>query len=673
MKFLTITLLFTLWVSQITFAQDYRFGKVSKEEISQKSHPADPAANAAILYRELRTNFEYSQEDGWYTMTEVFERIKIYNNEGFDWATKKVQLYQGSGSRKEIISGLKGYTYNLTSDGKIDEVKLRNDGIFDEKASKYLEVTKFTMPSITEGSVIEYRYRIKSPFVQNIDAYRFQETIPVDHAYLRFAAPEYLNYKTHQKGWLPFKINKNGIDRTMSYKYTESAGTSGNVVDRTRTSDVTFREDISEVTISNAPALKEEKYVGNIDNYATSLKFELSYTKFPGDSYNTYTATWEDVSKTVFESSSFGDELTRTNYFEEDIDNLLQGVSNESEKMMRIFEFVKTKMTWNSVNGMFSEEGVKSAYKKGEGNVGDINLMLAAMLRYAGLNANPVLVSTKSHGIPIYPTINGFNYVIASVIEGGSIIHLLDATNKLNEINILESKLLNWQGRIIAADGNSTWVPLSPKDHAVANTMINASFTDDLSIKGTSKNRFTGHYSMEYRTNYINSSSDDVRKKIEKDMGETEVVEVQFDNLDKLYEPVELSYNFESFDVVENISDKLYFSPMLFMATKENPFKLEQRMYPIDYGYPAKNRLLIAIEVPEGYTVESLPENVQFGLEDNMASFRYSASNTADKIQLSVEFAINEPFLSADSYSGIKQFYELMIAKENEKIVLTKI
>lgn len=674
MKSLTITLLFVLSLVQTSFSQDFRFGKVSTEELSQKSHPLDPSANAAVLYREHRTNFEYSQEDGFYVMTEVFERIKIYNKEGFDWATKKVNLYQGGGSSKEIISGLKGYTYNLTSDGKIDEVKLRNDGIFDEEVSKYLEVTKFTMPSITEGSVIEYRYKVKSPFTQNIDEYRFQETIPVDRTYLRFATPEYLNYKTHQKGWLPIKIEKNGIDRTMNFRYTEAAITSNSsAVDRTRSTDITFREDIYEVTIVNAPALKEEKYVGNIDNYAASLKFELSYTKFPGSPFQTFTATWEDVSKTVFESSSFGDELKRTNYFEEDIDNLLKGVSNENEKMMRVFEFVKTKMTWNSINGIFSDEGVKSAYKNGGGNVGDINLMLTAMLRYAGLNANPVLVSTKAHGIPVYPTINGFNYVIASVFEGGTNIYLLDATNKQNEINILESKLLNWQGRIVSKDGNSTWVSLSPKDHAIANTMVNASFTDDHTVKGTSQNRFTGHYSKEYRNKYTNTNSDDTRKNIEKDFGETEVADINFENLNKLYEPVNLSYNFESFDLVENINDKLYFSPMLYMATKENPFKLDKRMYPIDYGYPVKNRLLIAIEIPEGYQVESLPESVQFSLEQNMGSFRYSSSSSGNKLQLSVEFAINQPFMSADSYAGLKKFYELMIEKENEKVVLSKI
>jgi hypothetical protein len=65
-------------------------------------------------------------------------------------------------------------------------------------------------------------------------------------------------------------------------------------------------------------------------------------------------------------------------------------------------------------------EGVKKAYKDKTGNVAEINLMLTAMLRYAGLNANPVLVSTRSNGIAIFPNRTAFNYVIAAVENGSS-------------------------------------------------------------------------------------------------------------------------------------------------------------------------------------------------------------------------------------------------------------
>ena len=85
----------------------------------------------------------------------------------------------------------------------------------------------------------------------------------------------------------------------------------------------------------------------------------------------------------------------------------------------------------NSINFTANGVAVETKYeiydaygnivKKGVGNSGDINLNLINMLNYAGLIANPILVSTKSHGIPLFPTLEGFNYVIAGVELNGSL------------------------------------------------------------------------------------------------------------------------------------------------------------------------------------------------------------------------------------------------------------
>src|SRR5690606_9221422 len=156
----------------VSVAQNYKFGKVSEEEILQKQHPEDPTAAAAILYRETSTEFQYDQDSGWYLVMDYFERVKIYKKEGFEWATKEIDLYQSGSASKDEISGLKAYTYNLGANNKIEEIKLRNENIFEEKTSKYLHKTKFTMPDIREGSVIEYKYTIKSPYISNIDEFR---------------------------------------------------------------------------------------------------------------------------------------------------------------------------------------------------------------------------------------------------------------------------------------------------------------------------------------------------------------------------------------------------------------------------------------------------------------------------------------------------------------------
>ncbi len=671
MKTNILTAITVLCFLNVSIAQNYKFGKVSKEELVQKEHPQEPTADAAILYREIKTEFHYSQDAGWYMVTDYFERIKIYTKEGFGWANATINLYKGNGEDK--LLGLKGYTYYAGADGKVEEVKLKNEGVFEEETSKYLTQTKITMPDVREGCIIEYKYTINSPFISNIDEFKFQENIPVDNVQVRFASPEYFVFKTHQRGWVPYNVNSDSRERSMTYNYKgkNSPGMYGEGIPHMETRDLKFKENIYSIELGNVPAIKEEAYAGNIKNFTTALKFELSYVDFPGVPAQTFSTTWEDVSKAIYRVDSFGNELERSNYFEDDLNSLINGVSNPEEKVNRIFSYVVNKMTWNKFTGYYTNEGVKEAYKKGSGNVADINLILVAMLRKANLNADPVLVSTKDHGMPLFPTRNGFNYVIAGVELPQGVI-LLDATNKDAEMGILKSSIMNWQGRMIKKDGSSGWVSLTPQTPAVKSAMVTAEIKPDLSVTGKAQNRFTGNYAFKYRTEFKSLNEDAQRKEIEKNSNQVELSALHFENLDTTGKPVSLEYDFESMDAIEDVAGKLYFSPMVFMATKESPFKPETRDYPIDFGYPMKDRYIINIALPEGYKVESLPENAVFNLGENTGSYRYLISQVGNKLQLSVEFTLNKAYIAAEEYGNLKKFYELLIAKENEKVVLSK-
>ncbi|WP_271424063.1 transglutaminase domain-containing protein [Aequorivita sinensis] len=671
MKTNLLSVIITMCFLNISVAQDYRFGKVSKEELLQKEHPTDPSANAAVLYREVKTEFQYNQDSGWYMVTDYFERVKIYNKEGFDWANAEINLYKGEGEDK--LLGLRGNTYYLDENGKVQDEKLRKDGIFEEETSKYLTQTKITMPAVREGAVIEYKYTINSPFIFNIDEFRFQETIPIEKVNMVFKTPEYFIYKTHQRGWVPYKVDKVTRERSITFRQTtrDLRPLSGSGIPETTTREVKFKEDTYSVDIDNVPALKEEAFVGNLNNYTTALQFEMSYIDFPGSPLKTYATNWEDVSKSIYRVDLFGAELERKNYFEKDLNNILQGVSSSEEKIGRIFSFVLNKMTWNGYNGYYTNEGVRDAYKKGSGNAADINLMLVAMLRHANLEANPVLVSTKSHGIPLFPTRNGFNYVIAGVQLPQGML-LLDATNKDAEIGVLKSSIQNWKGRVVKKDGTSGWVSLSSMIPAVKSTMIAAEITPDLMLTGKNQSRFTGNYAFKYRSDFKSLNEDAQRKKIEKDLTPAELANLEFENLTSPGAPVSLKYDFEAMDLVEDVAGKLYFSPMVFLATEETPFKTETRLYPIDFGYPIKDRYIVTISLPEGYNVESLPENVVYNLGENQGTYRYLISQAGNKLQLSVEFAINQSYIAAEDYGNLKKFFELLIAKENEKVVLSK-
>ena len=85
-------------------AQDFDFGKVSKAELQETVHPLDKDANAAILYKEEKSKFGYLQGEGFQIITDVFYRIKIYNNEGFKWGNHVIELNKLNGLKEKVSS-----------------------------------------------------------------------------------------------------------------------------------------------------------------------------------------------------------------------------------------------------------------------------------------------------------------------------------------------------------------------------------------------------------------------------------------------------------------------------------------------------------------------------------------------------------------------------------------
>ncbi|GAA3635365.1 DUF3857 domain-containing protein [Flavivirga jejuensis] len=664
-------ILFSLCFTITVFAQDYKFGKISKEELEEKFNPLDSSANATYLYKNRKTFYEYREGVGFELITEIHERIKIYNKEGFNYATNRVGLHK-SGSDNEEMSSIKAYTYNLL-EGKIKETKLTKEGIFKTEKSKYFDETKFTMPDIKEGSVVEFKYRISSPFYWSVDDFDFQYDIPVKKLDARFEAPEYFVFKANTKGFLsvvPIKEQKR--DRIIFNNKTRSGqGLSG-----TRTSfsssNLEFTKNISSYNLKNIPALKEESYVNSINNYRSSVNYELSYTKFPESTVKYYSTTWEDVVKTIYKSPAFGTELNKTGYYEDDLDAIISSISDPMKRIALIFDFVKSKVKWNGYYSKYTSEGVKKAFKNHVGNVAEINLMLTSMLKYAGLNAYPVLVSTRQNGVPLFPTREGYDYVVSYVklFDG---YMLLDATNKYSIPNVLPFRALNWQGRVIAEKGGSTLVDLYPKEKSKNMISILVDLNEAGSLSGGFRSVKTNHNALSYRARYNDVDEDDFIEKLENKYNGLEISDFKVVNDKDLSKPVIESYKFVKESQADVIGDKIYFSPMFFLKTTENPFKLEKREFPVDFGYPSITKYRILINLPEGYKIESIPETIGYSLPDKLGMFKYKISMTNNTVQLLVESQINQPIISSLYYDALKEYFKQMIEKENEQIVLTKV
>lgn len=668
-------IIFLLFIGQLTYCQNYKFGKVSEEELLETQHPEYPEATAAILYKKQKIMFDYIQGKGFIQSTEIQERIKIYNKEGFDYATKMISLYDGASSTSsEKLIGLKAYTYNIEG-GKIIKDKLKNSDVFDEDTNKYRKTTKFTMPNLKEGCVIELEYTIESQLF-SIDDIEFQQMIPTKNFELSLNTPEYLIYKTFlnpRATYIP-QLTETKKRRSVTITNRERSQARAGGITNYSSSKIDFNDNVVEANLSNIPPLKDENYVDNLANYQSRLLVELERVELPNQPIEYLSTTWEKVTNTIYDDSDFGDQLSKNNYFKKDLEALMSSkpTDDKIEKVSMILDFVKSKVKWNEYYGYTADQGVSKAYKDGVGNSADINLMLTSMLRYAGMDANPVLVSTKNNGIPLVPTRSGFNYVISAVNVDGKII-LIDATRKHGTIDILPTNTLNWLGRLIKEDGSSDWINLIPEVSSNEMVSLNAKLETDLSINGKVRHQYTNYQANRLRNRYDGYNDEKVIETLEKDKGLIEISDLNLNQINEVDKPVLLSYDFNIDEAIEDIGGDLYLKPMLFLASKENPFKQDTRIYPIDFVYPISDKYMVNMMIPEGYELDVLPESVKYQFNGSDGVFTYMANKNGSYIQFVITFELNKTLILPTEYKHFKEFYQLMIEKQNEQIVLKKI
>jgi transglutaminase-like putative cysteine protease len=651
-------------------AQEFKLGKVSVEELQEKNHPTDSTAVAAILFEKGVVDFEYSQNDGFVMITEVTTRIKIYKKEGYDWANKAVRYYIGSNA-KETVFISDAITYNLIN-GKIEKTKLKSDGEFDEKVNKYWGRKKITMPNVKVGSVVEFKYRMRSSRFSELTEWSFQSSIPVNFSEFKTFIPEYFVYSPNLKGFISPKITTEKHNKIISYSYRPEAEPGESTTSSSSQEKLEFSETRTAYLAENLPAMKEEAYVNNIANYSTSISHELSVVRFPNQPYKTLSTDWASVTKTIYDYDDFGPELNKTGYFEEDLKLVIAGLNTPEEKITAILNYVKTTVKWNDYYGYSCNDGVKKAYKDKTGNVAEINLMLTAMLRHIGLTANPVLVSTRSNGIALFPNRTAFNYVIAAVEMANGLV-LLDASDRFSTPNVLPLRALNWVGRLIRKDGTSIEVDLMPKASSNDVVVMNYEIDANGKVSGDLKRQRTDYNAMIFREKVVDVKEDIYLEKLENENNKIEINEYSRTSEKDLKAPIVEMFSYSGSNFSEIIAGSIYINPMLFFAVEQNPFKQENREYPIDYGFPFIDRYSIAIKIPAGYKVETIPTPLLLNMQDNLGSFKFIINASGNLIQLVIAHQINTPIITPEYYPMLKEFYQKMIEKQNEKIVLIKV
>ncbi len=650
-------------------AQDkpgYKFGKITPEDFNLGLKKFDSGANAVIISDIGNTSFE-GNNDGFFTLIFTrYMRVKIINKNGFDVGNYALLLRHNSEGSNEKLSSLKGSTFNLEG-GIVKETKLDEKSVFKEKYSKNLDRHKFSMPALGEGSIYDLEYTIRSPFTNELRPWSFQGEFPrIWSEYTVTIAPPF-HYVMLVKGDQDFDINTSK-EIYGNFAIREEGGTARSELYRVSGNSIQHHW-----VKKNVPALHEESYTTTLDNYNSSVAFQLNYFQWTNESErHNHLDTWPAASKTLLEDEDFGLALSRENgWMSDELNVIVAGSQTEEEKTRKVYYYIRDNFKSTSSEGKYAHSSLKEVFKKREGNVADINLLLTAMLRKAGIRADPMILSTRDNGIAnvMYPLLSEYNYVICAVYPSGKFFEL-DASRPYLGFGQLTVACYNGWGHIINEEKP---LPVEISADSMRETSMTSVliYTDEKGkTSGTFKSTLGQSESYRVRDEIISSSLKSYEKKVQTSGG-TDIIIGEFgvDSLKKFDFPLTLHYDF---DLNTSGSDIIYFSPMMGDVYKSNPFKSVDRHYPVEMPYQIDEVYILNMDIPAGYQIDELPKSTRVMYNENEGMFEYLVQKGESNLQMRVRLKLNKAFFPVEEYNTLRDFFAFIVKKESEQIVFKK-
>ncbi|WP_353778565.1 hypothetical protein [Winogradskyella sp. 3972H.M.0a.05] len=650
MKRLRTTSLFILFLTSLLNAQNDQYHTeyhVIEKDLKENTIALDSTAKALVIYEYGNS---YIDRNTYNLTTEIKRKIKIIDKDAFDEGNITVVLYKNK-SNKEKVSKIKATSYEYNG-SKIIATKLEKSDIYTEEYDKNHDVVKFAIPNIKEGSVITYSYTFESPFRFNYYPWSFQSKIPKLYSEYNTSIPGNWEYNIKLKGDLKLKSH----DKSIKKKCLSSGSAYASCA-------------IAKYIMVDIPAFIEEDYMTAKENFLSKIEFELStFTGFDG-SVNKYTKNWKDADKEIKSEPNLGSHF----YKKSSVSSITNAIPHDSEIKMakNIFEHIKKNFAWNKKYKLFSKKSIKQLVKNKSGTATEINILLLNALHAKGIDAKPVLISTRKNGLPtkLYPVISEFNYLIVQAkIDGET--YFLDATDKYLPFGLLPHRCLNSYGRVFDFKNGSYWTDIAYKKMSYIQHSLKLQLNDEDLIEGSVSSRYFDYKALPVKASYYKGSEN-----YNKYMGSYFSPAV-IENHELIYGKESGELFEDKFDIsidTEAIGDKLYINPFLFSFFEQNPFKLQERTYPIDFGYKDNYTYKAELKLNDAYEVLELPEEFSIVLPNNSGQLLFNVTKKESDILIFMKLSFNQYAYPPEYYPHIKEFFNKVIdTQKNALIVLKK-
>ncbi len=617
----------------------YAFGKVDPLVLKRSSALYDSTAVAVVLFdigkiTLNRTDFEYT-----YTR---HIRYQIFSEGGQKYADVKIPHWH-----KDKVYAIKAQT--KLPDGTV--IKLKSKDVKKEGDKDGWMYKVFAIPGVTSNCVIEYEYTRQSDNLHVLPELYFQNDIFTEYSEISIELPRGFNYNT-----TVFNAPNGIVEPEKSI--TVLPNNTKNFIFTWKYHDI--------------PPFISEPYMTAKSNFMAKLDFQLVSFKNQYVFYE-FVKSWETFTGEIYETYKphfKPDSKTKDLAYE-----IIGSKRSVEDKIELLYNYTRDSLVTTDYKGyatIFIRKP-KEIIATNSGSRVEKNLLLLSLLRSVGIDAEPILISTRSHGSfsELNPRYRSFNHVMVYVdTHRGKFF--LDTKNKYCPYNMLPASDISGRGLVFNKNEHKFVDIPGPKTLSTVNYSTDGVIDSDGNLVASTDIRFDGYRNMNIRSNYDDSPTEDdfIDDYIINGIGNIELDSFKVSNLETPTSPlwVNLSYRIDNYaDVAGN---NIYLSPAIFDRWEENPFTLKERKYPIDYNYPIINEEHIFLKFPDGYKVVDAPASGQHSIAGH--EYKRIVKVGPNRINYNHQNFVKNTVFSEYLYQDIKDYYSTVVSFEGDQIVLQK-
>jgi hypothetical protein len=426
--------------------------------------------------------------------------------------------------------------------------------------------------------------------------------------------------------------------------------------------------------VANMQSLQDEPYMSSFNDNVQAFRFQLVSIRPMGGFLHTGSDTWAKVGGHLIDDEDFGGQLNRKLTGEELIIDKAKALTTDDDKIAYIFNEVKNTMKWNGEDDWHTSDGTSKAWDTKTGNSTEINLILFHLLKKSGVDAYPMVVSTREHGKvdPFYTSVYQFNRGVVYVPVDSTKKYILDASGKYNMYNETPDELLNSSGLWVDKKSNTYDIILLKKRLPVRQAiLINAEIKPDGKLAGTAQISNTSYSRIAAIDRYKTDGEKKYIDYLRNDDNNLKISALKMDNMDVDSLPLIQNIDF-NLDLAGSDDTYIYVKPNLFSPLKTNPFLGENRMTDIDFAYPRVYSINGIFKMPVGYKTGALPKSVSMTMPDKSFGFKRIVAEQDGMIVIRYTISYNVAEYSKDYYPDLHEFFKKMTEMMNEQIVLKK-